>query len=186
MLRDPTPCSADDLLDISLLEQHVAESLVVLLFLTPGYWSSQNCLREVRAAVEQEKPLITVADVEQNGRELQMEYDDCPANLRGQIFGPRSSASLEAGKIILWMRLKAFQIESIRLVATRMLMATRKSTALSQEVNLVAPKEIRRARLYFESSHALYFSSYNVGAQGVADELADVRRAVRPGRSRPP
>ena len=38
----------DDLDDLSMIEQHVADSQCVLLFLSRGFFHSNHCLREVR------------------------------------------------------------------------------------------------------------------------------------------
>jgi hypothetical protein len=43
----------DDLQDISNLENYVRKSGVVLYFLSKRYFSSRNCLREVRASIEE-------------------------------------------------------------------------------------------------------------------------------------
>ena len=48
----------DDLVHISQLESYVSQTQTVLLFLSEGYFSSRNCLREVNHAVAQEKPLV--------------------------------------------------------------------------------------------------------------------------------
>ena len=49
-----------DLADVSRLEAYVEESAVFLLFLSRAYFTSANCLREVRAAVALDKPMIVV------------------------------------------------------------------------------------------------------------------------------
>lgn len=49
-----------DLADITKLEQYVEESIVFLLFLSRAYFLSVNCLREIRAAVALNKPLVLV------------------------------------------------------------------------------------------------------------------------------
>ena len=46
----------DDLQDIGNLENYVRQSGVMLFFLSRRYFSSRNCLREVRASVDFAKP----------------------------------------------------------------------------------------------------------------------------------
>ena len=48
----------DDLEDISKLDEYIAASADVLIFLSAGYWSSSNCLIEARATVAQGKPIV--------------------------------------------------------------------------------------------------------------------------------
>ena len=46
----------DDLQDIGDLEGYVRATGVMLFFLSKEYFQSRNCLREIRASLEQEKP----------------------------------------------------------------------------------------------------------------------------------
>jgi hypothetical protein len=46
----------DDLQDIGDLEGYVRATGVMLFFLSKKYFQSRNCLREIRASLEQEKP----------------------------------------------------------------------------------------------------------------------------------
>ena len=46
----------DDLQDIGDLEGYVRATGVMLFFLSKKYFLSRNCLREIRASLEQEKP----------------------------------------------------------------------------------------------------------------------------------
>ena len=48
----------DDLTDIALLEEYIASSDVLLVFLTRDYISSKNCRRELVAAMHQDLPLL--------------------------------------------------------------------------------------------------------------------------------
>ena len=45
----------DDLTEISKLETYVSQTQTMLFFLSDGYLASFNCVREIRAAVEQKK-----------------------------------------------------------------------------------------------------------------------------------
>ena len=50
----------DSLEDIDRLEEYIAESAVVLIFYTKGYFQSVNCRREFYQAIALEKPIIVI------------------------------------------------------------------------------------------------------------------------------
>ena len=52
----------DDLESISDLESYISQSSAVLVFCSKGYFESRNCMRELRSAVEQNKPLIALLE----------------------------------------------------------------------------------------------------------------------------
>ena len=52
----------DDLKDIGALEKYIERSQVILFFLSRGYFKSKNCLREIRAALDQGKPIVLVQE----------------------------------------------------------------------------------------------------------------------------
>ena len=106
----------EDLDDISRLEEYVSASAVVLLFLSRGYFLSRNCLREVRAALASEKPLVLVheTDPSKGGAPLEEIIRECPDELREAIFRGRD--------VIPWLRLGHFQRESLCIIAESMLL----------------------------------------------------------------
>ena len=109
--------SVDDLQDTADLELHVSQSANVVMLLSRGYFVSANCLREVAAAVEEEKPLILVheADPARGGAgldELCSELED--TSLRNTIFADGRS-------VIQWYRLVEFQLQSLLLIVEKML-----------------------------------------------------------------
>ena len=70
-LRDMIPglkCFLDihSLESLEHLEDYVHQSKVFLLFLSPAYLEKENCLREFVCAVELEKPIVVVVDIETN------------------------------------------------------------------------------------------------------------------------
>jgi hypothetical protein len=89
----PTPCTdVDDLEDIGALETYVEETLEMLLFLSGGYLQSRNCLREVQATVDQDKPYMLVHEQDQTHGgapldKLMQQLTD--VELRKQIFDGR-------------------------------------------------------------------------------------------------
>ena len=54
----------DNLKSIALLETYIAESDVILIFLTRSYITSANCMRELVAAVAQGKKIVVVAETD--------------------------------------------------------------------------------------------------------------------------
>jgi hypothetical protein len=58
------PQDVDDLDDITMLEQYVERSDIVLVVLTASYLSSRNCRRELSAAVEMGKPIVLLVETD--------------------------------------------------------------------------------------------------------------------------
>ena len=54
------PHAAADLQDIGDLEGYVRATGVMLFFLSKNYFISRNCLREVKASLEAQRPLVLV------------------------------------------------------------------------------------------------------------------------------
>ena len=132
----------DDLEDIGKLEEYIEESSSVLIFLSQGYFSSSNCLREVYHAVHLNKPLILVREPNpmRGGVALQVARSEMPRDLRESIFGLREASTLSPrdsrvsetpsdvdpgcrfrDRVIDWQRIREFQTEAMRLIATKML-----------------------------------------------------------------
>lgn len=171
----------DDLHDIGALEQYVSESAVVLIFLSRGYFGSRNCMREVRAMCEMQKPVILLheADESKGGLPFQQAVDECPSEYRPCLFDGRAP--------IPWTRIKEFQRFTLLLVAEQILahsphyMLTEK--AAKREVSRLHGA-IASVRVYFPDMEevkdlvlrrhvTLYASRANPGALAAANELRD-------------
>ncbi len=106
----------DDLEAIDALEEYIDGSQVIMIFVSAGYFKSENCLREARAALTTAKPLSLVYDPVRGGAPLQtIREEECPADMRGGIFDGRS--------VIEWHRIKDFQLVSLKLLAAEILFA---------------------------------------------------------------
>lgn len=107
----------DDLADISELEKHVEESVLVLCFLSKGYFLSANSMREVRAAIALKKPILAVheEDPSHGGATLQAIRNECPADIAHVFFGPRADS--RAAAPVTWLRTRAMQLASLALIA---------------------------------------------------------------------
>eukprot|EP00966_Prymnesium_polylepis_P011091 254939-Prymnesium_polylepis.1 len=126
------------------------------------------------AAVETRKPLILVIEEEKRhgGLPLKQSLHECPERLRDLIFGPPMARRTDT---IRWMRLPAFQLESLRLISWQMLAAH--PVARGQEMldltQVRVTGELREAKLTFpKAGHRIFFHDANVGARAAADELA--------------
>ena len=102
----------DDLEDIGALESYIGRSQVILFFLSGGYFRSKNCLREVRAALSQGKPIILVQEADENkgGGTLEELRAECPKDLQAAVF--------EASwRLAVWHRIEDFQLVSLKIIA---------------------------------------------------------------------
>ena len=78
----------DDLESIDKLEEYIAGSQLISLFCSKGYFKSRNCLREVHATLETQKPFCLVHDPDKGGAPLDViKNDECPDELRGHTAG---------------------------------------------------------------------------------------------------
>ena len=102
----------DDLEDIGALESYINRSQVILFFLSRGYFRSKNCLREVRAALSQGKPIILVqeADPDKGGGSPEVLRAECPGDLQPAIFDAD-------WPLVVWMRIDDFQRVSLKMIA---------------------------------------------------------------------
>jgi hypothetical protein len=118
--------SVDDLEDVELLEQHIGASVLLLSFLSRGYFLSAPCLREMHAAVECSLPVITVheADLSHGGAPLADLKAECPEELNELIFGDEAAPSMP----IPWVRNKPYQHAFLVLMAEAMLRALAEQT----------------------------------------------------------
>jgi len=56
----------DSIADISNLEESVAEAAQFVLFYSKGYFESKNCVREVKAASQEQKPITVIFESDEN------------------------------------------------------------------------------------------------------------------------
>eukprot|EP00593_Proboscia_inermis_P015009 CAMPEP_0171309878 /NCGR_PEP_ID=MMETSP0816-20121228/20066_1 /TAXON_ID=420281 /ORGANISM="Proboscia inermis, Strain CCAP1064/1" /LENGTH=438 /DNA_ID=CAMNT_0011793699 /DNA_START=1162 /DNA_END=2478 /DNA_ORIENTATION=+ len=84
----------DNLKDISRLEDSVAESTMVIIFYSAGYFESKNCRRELNAAVNMEKPTIVIFEGDEASTLRQLK-DECFNNCYGRGTEPTSDKILE-------------------------------------------------------------------------------------------
>ena len=167
----------DDLRDISQLENYVASSRCIALFLSKGYFLSRNCLREVNAAVSQAKPLVLVHEIDPHkGGTLDELRADCPAALQPEVF--------ESGfPTIRWHRLKHLQLASLLSMASAFLRANSPELASPSSGGGAERAEGRASSALYVASAVtetplklgrevvLYVSQHNEGADALAQIL---------------
>ena len=115
------------------LEESVADAMNFLVFLSAGYFKSFNCRRELYAALASNRPFIPIyeADVAKGGASIEALKAECRENCVEAAPRPTpptagqarcSRACLRRRTPIVWVRVNAFQLESLKAVALRMLL----------------------------------------------------------------
>ena len=121
----------DCLSDLGRLEESVADAMAFLVFLSVGYFKSPNCRRELYAALASDRPFIPVyeADTAKGGASLAVLMDECRANCVDvapaaypSYCGPdQMLARIFGVDPIVWVRVNAYQLESLKAITLRML-----------------------------------------------------------------
>ena len=101
--------------DIGDLEGYVRATGVMLFFLSKHYFTSRNCLREVKATIDEKLPLVLVHEQqeEKGGGPLEMMRTECRKEMRPYVFDERAP--------IAWHRVAHYQNLTLKLIATEML-----------------------------------------------------------------
>ena len=156
----------DDLDDIGDLEGYIKATGVILCFLSRRYFVSRNCLREVRATLDQGKPIVLVHEEQEDkgGGPLEALQAECPEDMRGNIFDMR--------KPITFHRISHFRNLTLKLIATEMLQCSPRYLDIVSGVSLVMPGEATASELSLPQPLVLWCSAGNPSAAGVAQELA--------------
>ena len=176
----------DDLEDIGALEEYIEKTGLIMIFVSKGYFKSKNCLREVKATLKMRKPLSLMHDPVRGGAPLKtIQDDECPPEYFTDIFK-------DFGKdrnVIIFHRIKDFQVVSIKLLAQDVLLSSpnyaRTSTMRTKKgeedkkaqdnssVQLALPGELTRRHLSFERPITVYVSLHNPGAAVAMEALQD-------------
>ena len=156
----------DDLEDIGMLEEYIEASGVVMIFVSQGYFKSANCLREVRCALSKDKPLSRVHDPVRGGASLEAIKAECPTEMRGSLFS-------RDHPVIIFHRIKDYQIVSLRLLAEDMLRGCPNFGAPLSSFHSFSSSKQPRAT-YTSATCAVVAAA----AKADADERADVQLAL--------
>ena len=179
--------------DIGDLEGYVRATGVMLFFLSKHYFTSRNCLREVNASLDAQRPLVLVHEQqeEKGGGPLETLRAECRKEMHSYIFDGHTP--------ITWHRIAHYQNLTLKLIATEMLRhgpkyrdalhdslavhGSRDSTSdnrgpsAQQELSLVLPGEVNVGELALPQPLVLWCSAANPGAAGIAQELEDALAA---------
>jgi len=109
----------DSLTDISNLEESVAEAARFVLFYSKDYFKSKNCVREVKAAVQKEKPITIIFETDENLESSEV-IDDMKNECREYL--PEELDYIFAEEPILWLNSSLhFTLESVKMIVERLL-----------------------------------------------------------------
>ena len=133
----------DNLEDLGKLEESVADAMTFLVFLSAGYFKSFNCRRELYAALGSNRPFIPIheADEAKGGASIAALKAECREHCvetappaYPSYDGPDEMLACVFEKVepIVWVRVNAFQLESLKAIALRMLQHSPYYSSLSQ------------------------------------------------------
>ena len=164
------------------LESYVRASEVVLCFCSQGYFSSRNCLRELRAAVRLDKPLLALLETDESKggmsveqiRTQLMEADELMLKWFGSadaeaLSGARLADALLAREPIEFNRLGPFQDVTMRMIASELLSEPRRIYLRAERLR---PPKLGPPRGKDKRFH-LFVSAYNRGCKRLVDEVED-------------
>ena len=168
----------DDLDDVSRLEDYIGATQTVVVFLSGGYVTSKNCLRELRAAVKQKKPLLVVREIEDKKGRITNEA------VRESLKDEELLNALLGAPSIDWHRISVYQDLSL-------LQIIRQLVPEPERKDLYMPggplEQLEACALPPTSSAVpahLYVSPHNQGANTLARELAQTFAAIGGERER--
>ena len=156
----------DDLKDIGDLESYVNATSVMLFFLSRNYFQSRNCLREINATLEQEKPIVLVHEQQEDkgGGPLDMLKAECHSDeMRAKIFEGRIP--------ITWHRISHYQRLTLTLISTEMLRHGPRYGSDKQGLKLILPGAVNVSELVLPRPLVLWCSTGNTGSAEIAQEL---------------
>lgn len=145
-----------------------------------GYFTSRNCMREIRHAVRLNKPIIAMLEPEQAKggmtlEQIQEQLLDSDSRLAGWGFdeadslrGEQLYAALMAHDPIEFARIKPFQDVALRMVSERLLPEGHDAVSVQGELTHLRPM-VPPVATGFETH--VYCSALNPGAREVIDEL---------------
>ncbi|EOD33181.1 hypothetical protein EMIHUDRAFT_202403 [Emiliania huxleyi CCMP1516] len=179
----------DNLEDVGRLEESVADAMTFLVFLSAGYFKSFNCRRELYAALASNRPFIPIfeADAAKGGASIEALQAECrehcvevvpPAYPSYGGPGEMIARVFEEAKPIVWVRVNAFQLESLKAIALRMLLHSPFYASRLAELAAGVTVPGEAGPVAFSGPVTILACRGNKGAFGVADE---VKAAAREG-----
>ena len=174
----------DSLDDVDRLEEYIAQSAVIVIFYSEGYFRSKNCRREFYKAVELKKPIIVLYDggvnvVEEMKEECQTQCTNdesrkestSVSDLLDILTG--SAPGENSDEPICWLKEGSFSVESLKLVFLRVFrnlpFYQDNSRRRQLDKGLYLPSDVDSVPL--SSSVQLLYCEENVGAFELAKEI---------------
>ena len=166
----------DSLDALEKLEDAVAASAVVVLFLTSGYFRSENCRREIYAARAMGKPIVAVWEAEEDHGGLPLEdHKHDYERFCVELAASADNMSMIFDHTIPWVRQHVLQLEVLKLLADRLIRHLphyqRHPAALSR--GLTVGHKHESSELCFPQPLTLLVSAANPGAGAVAQHIAE-------------
>jgi hypothetical protein len=190
----------DDLEDISNLQGYVDRTQTVLVFCSRGYFTSKNCMIELRSTVAKGKPVLALLEPEachgglttEEVREQLVKSDAYYAKWGFGDDGPRGAELYDAlfhDEPVEWNRIGCFQDVTLRLICARLLLNASPINGphLAQhgaDADLVEGAHVRSIYVQRElvskkqptlpatsSSYHVYCSENNAGSAQLIEEL---------------
>ena len=134
------------------------------------YFSSANCCREFRCAVEHSKPMVFIEETDpQHGHvPLDVHKRACPEELRH---------AFNQALVVPWYRVKAFQNESLRLIIQRVLQRPGSANGRVDQDSIYIHDPLMPTKLVLADPSGngfhVYTSPNNAGAAAVAELLVE-------------
>jgi hypothetical protein len=169
----------DRFTDMDELEEQVAASAAVMIFLSRGYFASHNCRRELYAAIAAGRPIVALreADVDKGGAtvaELQHELrhtDQAHAGMQQYRPVEEVLARVFSQEPLLWVRVRAFQLVTLRLLAEAVLCRLPYYVAHPGELRAGIRVSGEKPTPTAAAPVRVYFCAANFGATQLANEI---------------
>ena len=174
-----------DELDLSSLEMYIDESQAVLVFCSNGYFSSRNCMRELRRSAARGKKLIAMLQPDQKKggllvaqvQQQLVDADEIYGRWGFDDSGPRSKQlfqALFAEQPLEWSSVTLFQQVTARILATHVIPPREDGAApdvyvLAERQRLAHAQQVQSPRQGCDFH--LYVSSSNSGAASLVTEV---------------
>ncbi len=171
--------------------KYVDQSELILIFLSDGYFESENCMRELLRTLFSQKPLLVMSEPEHKhggmtAAQVKIALEQAngrfasPWGLEEEMstwgYDPPPTATamyntLYAEEPIEWNRIGIFQDVTLRLIASRILEVSPTEVYVQGELRHLKRKPLSRPSASFH----VYCSALNPGAQELITELCQER-----------
>ena len=163
------------------IERYIDESQTVIIFLSKGYFFSENCLRELDHAMAQGKRLIIVhdPDVSHGGATMESLRAECESKKRMQLFEADDDTDADSEddvveterKVVTWQRLNDYQVVAVKEICAEMLHAMPEFEKSDSPPEIYVPGDLSSQAFTFEQKIKVHVSPHNPGAWALAEDF---------------